>query len=251
MDHRDLFMKKSTRVYSIEEIILFENEEIIAINKPSGISSLAERDATRLSIHEMAVRYVPTAILCHRLDKFTSGVMLIAKHEAAYRNITLKFQKREVKKYYLTLIEGQHSLKDQLMDYGIYSQNGKVRLDNANGKRAITIFNTREIFRHYTLLEASPITGRMHQIRLHLLAAGMPVVGDKLYNGKDVFLSFFKRNYKFDSMHDERPLNDGFLLHAAKIELALPGSETPAILEAPLSPGFNVVVKVLRKWDSG
>lgn len=243
-------MKKIKKT-QFKDLIISENEEIIVINKPSGVPSLADRDATVKSIHEMAVQYCPTAILCHRLDKFTTGILLIAKHEDAYRDITLKFQKREIRKFYLTLVEGQQDLKDQVVDFGIYnSGKGKVRLDNAHGKPSLTIFNTLEKFRHYTLLECQPVTGRMHQIRLHLLGVGLPVVGDTLYTGKNILLSTFKRNYKSDSWEDEKPVNEGFLLHAARIELCLPGQTEPTVFEAPLNPGFEVVLKVLRKWDA-
>jgi len=248
--HLRLNSVKKNKRYQFQDLILHENDNLIIINKPSGISSLADRDSTAKSVHELAIGYCPKAILCHRLDKFTTGVMLIAKHEAAYRDITLKFQKRLVKKYYHTLIEGPHDIQDQVVDYGIYNNTkGKVRLDNALGKPALTIFNTLKKFRHYTLLECQPVTGRMHQIRLHLLGVGMPVIGDTLYTGKDIFLSDFKRNYKLDAENDERPLNQGFLLHAARIEFAMPGTEEISIFEAPYQPEFQVVLKVLGKWD--
>jgi len=250
MAYWNLFMKKSKKI-KFEDIILVENDNLIVINKPSGISSLADRDSTLPSIHAMATRYCEKAILCHRLDKYTTGVLLIAKHENAYRDITLKFQKREINKFYHTLVEGQQDLKDQVVDYGIYNSGaGKVRLDNSQGRPALTIFNTVEKFRHYTLLQCQPITGRMHQIRLHLLGVGLPVVGDHLYKGQDIFLSKFKRRYKLDAEYDEKPVNDGFLLHASKIQLVLPGEENLSTFEAPLNQGFQVVLKILRKWDA-
>ncbi len=249
MDYRYLRMKKNKRP-SFQDLILFEDDDLIVLNKPSGISSLADRDGDKSSIHEMAKSYWPDAILCHRLDKFTSGVMLVAKSEAVYRYITLKFQKREVHKTYLTLVEGRQDFHNKLVDFRIYnSGNGKVRLDNALGKPATTYFSTKEQFRHYTLLECQPITGRMHQIRLHLLSIGLPVVGDQLYLGRDILLSNLKRNYKPPMDQDERPVNHGFLLHAHAIEFVMPGKEVLSRFEAPLNPGFEVVLKLLRKWD--
>lgn len=243
-------MKKTKRI-ELKDIILYEDDSLIVINKPSGISSLADRDGDKTCIHELAKAYCPEAILCHRLDKYTSGVLLIAKSEAVYRFVTLKFQKREIHKTYLTLVEGRQDFKDTVVDFKIYNNgNGKVRLDNALGKPSKTIFNTVETFRHYTLLECQPITGRMHQIRLHLLSIGLPVVGDKVYLGRDIFLSAIKRNYKPPIDQDEKPVNSGFLLHASSIALILPGGDAPATFEAPVNPGFEVVLKLLRKWDA-
>lgn len=242
-------MKKLKRT-TFQDCILHEDEALIVINKPSGISSLADRDGGKTSIHQMAKDYWPEAILCHRLDKFTSGVMLIAKSESVYRNITLKFQKRQIHKTYLTLVEGRQDFQDLLVEVRIHnSGNGKVRLDNALGKPSQTYFTTREQFRHYTLLECHPITGRMHQIRLHLLSLGLPVVGDSLYLGRDIFLSAIKRGYKPPAEVDERPVNQGFLLHASTLEFSLTEDEPLRKYEAPLNPGFEVVLKLLRKWD--
>jgi RluA family pseudouridine synthase len=249
MDYRNLRMKKNKRP-SFQDWILHEDEALIVINKPSGISSLADREEGKPSIHELAKAYWPDAILCHRLDKYTTGVMLIAKSEQVYRHITLKFQKREIHKTYLTLVEGRQNFEDKLVNVGIYnSGNGKVRLDNAQGKPASTFFSTKEHFRHYTLLECRPITGRMHQIRLHLLSIGLPVVGDKLYLGRDILLSNIKRGYKPALDQEEKPINHGFLLHAHAIEFMMPGNEALLRFEAPLSAGFEVVLKLLRRWD--
>jgi len=242
-------MKKLNRI-EFKDILLYEDDQLIVINKPSGISSLADRDGDKTSIHEMVKAYWPEAILCHRLDKYTSGVLLIAKSEDVYRFITLKFQKREIHKTYLTVVEGRQDFKDKIVDFKIFNNgNGKVRLDNALGKPSTTILNTKEQFRHFTLLECQPITGRMHQIRLHLLSIGLPVLGDKVYLGKDLFLSAIKRGYKPPMEEDERPINSGFLLHASSISLVLPNDSIEKRFEAPLNPGFEVVLKQLRKWD--
>ncbi|MEM6260995.1 MAG: RluA family pseudouridine synthase [Bacteroidota bacterium] len=236
--------------FTFQDLILHEDESVILINKPSGIASLD--DKSNRNIHFMAKDYFPDAQLCHRLDKMTSGVLIIAKSPEAYRHISLQFQNRTLRKGYRCLVEGIHRFQNRSIDLKLYvTTNKRVSVSKSQGKPALTIVNTEEVFRHYTLLHCEPRTGRMHQIRVHLATLKSPIVGDELYGGKDIFLSAFKRKYKFSGRKmEERPLNHSFLLHAYNLKFVHPTSEEEMTIEAPYPKNFQVVLKMLRKYDA-
>ncbi len=231
-----------------EDLILYEDDYIMAVNKPVGLSSLADKEAK--SLQDMGKAYFADLHLCHRIDKMTSGVLLMAKSMEAYRSISIQFQHRKVKKRYQTLVSGVQNFEQYEIDLPLLvSTNKRVHVDMQEGKKALTIINSVEYFRSHTVLECEPVTGRTHQIRVHLAAIRSPIVGDKLYGGEDLFLSQMKRNYKPSGRKEERPINHGFLLHAKGINFHHPHSEDPLALEAPLPKNFQVVLKQLRKYN--
>ncbi|MDP5168826.1 MAG: RluA family pseudouridine synthase [Bacteroidia bacterium] len=235
-------------VPNFQDLILFENDRIIVIDKPSGMASLDDKDGANLQ--QIARDYDPELRLCHRLDKLTSGTLILAKDAEAYRDMSLQFQYRKVHKYYLALVAGVHHYQDHEIDLSLHvTTNKKVYVSKFDGKPASTIVNTVRAFRSYTLLRCEPVTGRMHQIRVHLSAQGCPIVGDELYGGKDLFLSSIKRKFKPSTTRDERPLNHGFLLHASAVSFQLPESEESITVEAELPKNFAVVMKQLEKND--
>lgn len=231
-----------------EDLILYEDEAIIVVNKPWSVSSLDDKNA--INLQQMARRYTTEAHLCHRLDKMTSGALVIAKDLEVYRHISLQFQNREVQKQYQTLVHGIHSYDGLKIDLALHvSTNKKVVIDLREGKEAITYVYTESHFATYTRLRCEPLTGRMHQIRVHLSAIKCPIVGDALYGGKDIFLSDIKRRYKESMYEEEKPINNGFLLHAESLRLKHPMTEEPMVFKAPLGKNFEVVLKVLTKYN--
>lgn len=232
-----------------EDIILFEDEAIVVINKPGGMASLD--DKSQRNVQALARQYNPALQLCHRLDKMTSGVMLLAKTPEAYRHIALQFQHRQVNKRYHTIVKGVHQFEAHVIDLPLnISTNKKVFPDLQDGKKAVTIVNTAENFRSYTLLECQPVTGRMHQIRVHLAAIACPIVGDELYFGEHILLSDLKRKYKASGRRDEQPVNHGYLLHAHSIRFEHPLSGEEVYVEAPYPKNFDVTLKILQKYDA-
>src|SRR5690606_3673720 len=148
---------------------LFEDDHIIAINKPAFIASLNDRGGSPANILKLAKEYHQGAQLCHRLDKETSGVLLIAKDPETYRAASIEFEKRRVAKIYQAIIEGVHKLEQLKVDLPILNLGNKnVRIDKGRGKKAETWFQSLEFFQHYTLISCQPVSGRMHQIRIHL-----------------------------------------------------------------------------------
>ena len=199
----------------------------------------------------MARKYDPSLHLCHRLDKLTSGVLIMAKGLDHYRHISLQFQHRKVQKHYHTLVRGVRNFENYLIDLPLLvSTNKKVIVHKHDGKRAETIVNSVQYFQHYTILDCMPITGRMHQIRVHLAEIECPIIGDSLYGGPDIFLSHIKRKYKHSSRREEQAINSGFLLHAHSILFTHPLKEEEISMEAPYSDNFEVVLKVLSKYDT-
>lgn len=200
------------------DLIIHEDENIIVINKPPFIASLDEREGGEINILRLAKKYYEDAQICHRLDKETSGILLIAKNPETYRLISIEFEKRRVDKTYHAIIEGTHIFQDLKIDLPILNQGNKnVTIDRYNGKPAETIFNSIQYFKHFTLVECKPITGRMHQIRIHLATQHAAIVGDSMYRGKPVYLSQIKkRGFTLSKDEEEQPIMKRFALHSKK-----------------------------------
>jgi len=233
-----------------EDLIIHEDDNLIVINKPPFVASLDEREGGDVNILRLAKRYYADAQICHRLDKDTSGVLLIAKNPETYRLVSIEFEKRRVNKIYHAIIQGTHVFNDLKVDLPILNQGNKnVSIDRANGKAAETIFNSIQYFKNYTLVECKPITGRMHQIRIHLATQHAAIIGDAMYRGKPVYLSQIKkRGFTMSKDQDELPIMKRFALHSKKVDLAIGGKHYE--FEAEYPKDFATLLKQLTKFDS-
>ncbi|WP_312137458.1 RluA family pseudouridine synthase [Sphingobacterium sp.] len=233
-----------------QELIIHEDDNLIVINKPPFIASLDAREGGEVNILRLAKKYHPDAQVCHRLDKDTSGVLLIAKNPETYRSMSIEFEKRRVNKIYHAIIGGTHIFENLTVDLPILNQGNKnVTIDRYNGKPSETIFNSIRYFKHFTLVECKPITGRMHQIRIHLATQQAAIVGDAMYKGKPVYLSQIKkRGYTLSKDQEEQPIIKRFALHSKSVSFKLNDKEYS--FEAEYPKDFATLLKQLEKFDA-
>ncbi len=214
---------------SISLDILYEDGNIVAVNKPVGIASISENDLHLQTIHSLLEeKYSQKIFIIHRIDKEVSGIILFAKNSSAHKFINNQFSKRTIKKNYTALIHGiidsnNGRINKPIREFG----SGRMGIDEKNGKQSITEFSVIKKFEEYSLLDVSIITGRRHQIRVHLYSIGHPVVGDLRYGDR-----------KIQEQHPR------LMLHASRIELNLPGN-TNKIIESPIPEVFRQFIEKL------
>lgn len=231
--------------FKFEDAILFQDDDFILINKPPFISTLEDRNDSQ-NILSLAREYEPDAQVCHRLDKETSGVLAIARNPEAYRHLSMQFENRTVSKIYHAVADGIHNFKDELVDAPILKQNDGTAKISRSGKDAQTRFTTYQSFKNHTLIECKPITGRMHQIRVHLAQLKAPITGDEMYGGKPFYVSSVKRGFNLKKLTEEEPLIKRIALHAFSLEFNLiDGSKMTA--EAPYPKDFQALIRQLSE----
>ena len=228
-----------------DEIILFEDADFIVVNKPPFLSTLEDR-ADKVNLLGLAREHVPDAQVCHRLDKETSGALAIAKNPEAYRHLSIQFEKREVTKLYHAVVDGIHNFDHQLIDAPILKQDdGMVKISKREGKPAQTYFTSLASYRLHTLVECSPVTGRMHQIRIHLTLLEAPICGDDLYGGKPFYLSQVKRGFNLKKDTEEEPFMKRMALHAFSLGfMDLKGN--PLKIDAPYQKDMQALIRQLE-----
>jgi len=241
--------KKAPKSIDFNELIIFENQNYVVINKPAFVPSLDERTADKsLSILRLAREKYGDIQLCHRLDKETSGALVLAKNPDAYRNLAMQFEHREVQKEYHAVVNGVHDFDSisVFLPIAPLKDGTAVRIDKLKGKIAETIFFTIQKFSRHTLLRCIPITGRMHQIRVHLQCLKAPIVCDTTYGGDLIFLSQIKRKFNLKSDTEELPLIKRVALHAHTIKFKDLDGEILEIT-APYAHDMQVLINQLMK----
>lgn len=230
---------------NFEDIIVFEDENYILVNKPPFLSTLEDRNES-LNLLRLAKSYVPDAQVCHRLDKDTSGVLAIAKNPEAYRHLSIQFEKRQVIKLYHAVVDGIHQFNETEVDQPILKQeDGIAKISKRDGRPAVTYFTSLKPYRHHTLVACRPVTGRMHQIRVHLAFLKASITGDELYGGKPFFLSQVKRKFNLKKETEEQPLMKRMALHAFSLEFTnLSGTIHKS--EAPYPKDMQVLLRQLE-----
>jgi 23S rRNA pseudouridine1911/1915/1917 synthase len=223
--------------------VIFENKDLLVINKAAGmVVHPAAGHASGTLVHA-ALAHAPDMEgiggeqrpgVVHRLDKNTSGLILLEKNDATHRWLVNQFKNREIQKMYLALIDGQPPSPSGRVETSIgrnpHHRKLMAVVPAGKGREAVTEYRTRESFPLHTLLEVHPITGRTHQIRIHMDFLGCPVVGDTVYGRQKPSL----------------PLDRHFL-HAFRITLLLPGNPDPQTFEAPLPEELGEALDSLRK----
>ncbi len=222
--------------------IVFENEDLLVINKPAGMvvhpspghdTGTLVHAALGHSPEMMAIGGEERPGIVHRLDKETSGLIVVAKNERSHRWLQDQFRSRSVEKVYLALVDGRPPTPSGRIEapLGRHAVHRKLMavVPLEKGREAISLYRTLKTYAAHTLLEVHPLTGRTHQIRVHLAFLGCPVVGDKIYGRKRPSLEL-----------------DRHFLHAYKLKLTLPGENEPRVFEAPLSPELQLILESLK-----
>jgi RluA family pseudouridine synthase len=232
--------------FNIEDKILFEDQDFVLINKPPFVSTLEDRHV-KTNILALAREYAGVAQVCHRLDKDTSGVLAIAKNPEAYRHLSMQFEHRQVVKVYHAVVDGIHSFQEVLVDLPILKQDdGVVKISKREGKPAQTYFTSLRNFRSHTLVECRPVTGRMHQIRIHLATLKASITGDETYGGRPFLLSEIKRGFNLKKDTEEATFMKRMALHAFSLEFN-DLSETRRTVEAPYPKDMVALLRQLEQ----
>lgn len=230
-----------------KDAIIHEDDNYLVINKWPGIATLADRHQV-VCLLDMARRYQNDVQVCHRLDKHTSGVLVFAKHQKAYRSLSMQFQNREVEKIYHVIVEGRHQFRDEIINLPLHlGRRGHVRVCYTSGKESETIVNTIDQYRLHTLVQCKPTTGRTHQIRVHLSSLDAPIVGDLSYGGHELYLSSIKRHYNLRKDTIERALIDRPALHAKSLKFQISEGKSE-VFEAEYPKDIKVALKQLNKY---
>ncbi len=232
--------------------VIFEDDDLIALNKPSGLLTIPDRfDPTIPSLKkELSEKYKELFVI-HRLDRDTSGIILFAKNAVAHKYYSQIFEERKVTKKYFALVQGTMPETEGTFDHPLAEHpniRGKMIVWR-KGKNAITHYTVTDQFRGYSWLTVHIETGRTHQIRVHLQNAGHPIVCDVLYGTPTpLFLSTIKKNFNLAKSSDEEtPLLNRLGLHAHQLTFTnLKGEEMN--LESPVTKDIMAAIKQLRKW---
>lgn len=234
----------------ISEFIIFENDDFIGLNKPSGLLSIPDRKGTDISLKVLLKEKYGDIFIVHRLDKETSGLIVFAKNESAHRHLSIQFELRQTKKIYKGLVIGSLMDKKGTINYPIKEHpalNGTM-IVHRNGKESLTDYEVLEDFGIYSWLQFQIHTGRTHQIRVHLKEKGHPIVCDALYgDGKPVLVSAIKSKYNLSKEEEEeRPILNRLALHA--FQLSFKDLQGKLIeLEAPLPKDIRATLQQLTK----
>lgn len=243
-------MSKTERFYEI----IHQDNSIVVVNKAANVLSVPDRynrDITNLK--DLLYDKFGEIFVAHRLDKETSGIMVFAKNSEAHRNLNTQFQNQEVKKLYDVLVKGRFENDELEIDIPIMPNPGKkgLAIPSARGKKSLTIVKVLEKFTNSTLLECNIITGRHHQIRVHLSTVGHPLYIDKDYGGEDAFyVSSVKRNFNLKKNTEEKPILERLSMHARELTFSHPDTNKKVTFKAEAPKDFTATLQILRKYKS-
>ncbi len=230
--------------------IISENDHFLVINKPAGLLSIPDRFGKDPSVKSILQEHLGKIFTIHRLDKETSGLIIFAKDEVTHKDLSQKFESREVEKHYVGLVNGTLMNMKGTIDVPIMEVPGKTTLmmPHKKGKPSITDYKVLEEFGLYSWVQFQIHTGRTHQIRVHSKYLGNSIVCDGLYGeGRPVLLSSIKRKFKLSKNElEEKPLLNRLALHSLQLKF----TDVKGIkheLEAPIPKDLKALIAQLRK----
>lgn len=232
--------------------ILSENNDFIIVNKAPGLLTIPGRhNEKQPSLLTMLRSRYPQILTVHRIDKDTSGLIVFALHAEAHKELSLLFQNGMIEKKYWTITEGSINMDDVDLDYPIAkdpSRPGSMKI-HPKGKPSFTSIHVLERFKRFTLVEASILTGRTHQIRVHLKHYGHPVICDPLYGNRNaLFIEDVKKRMAQSRQMDNRiPLIARTALHAFSLKFNYIDKEYLFTVDPPKD--FKASLNQMRKHD--
>ncbi len=244
-----LLSEQPPQVIEPEQIpldILYEDDSLIVVNKEQGVVVHPAQGNYHGTLIQGIMHYCLTLSrsfpdqcvrpgIVHRLDKDTSGVVLIAKNQQALEHVSLQFRKRTIEKVYLAIVKGNlFPLEDTIKTLIVRDKIHRKRFSTSEseGKRAVTSYRVLKRFDSYSFIKLVPKTGRTHQLRVHMLHRGTPILGDPIYARKD-------------SVFPEETL----LLHAYKLTIRMPGTNVKKTFRAPLPERFKKMIRNLSEMQ--
>lgn len=244
--------------------MLFEDEHLLILDKPPGLRLNPDPDfpgvpALLPLLHEGIRAEKPWAVTrglafldaVHRVEPEMSGVLVLAKSEVAVRQLNDVFQAGQPVLTFYGLVRGDRAEDEFTIDAPVAPsphQLNKMEVDAQRGKRAVTRFAVAERFRRHLLLRIQPLTWKRQQVRAHLQTRRLALAADKLYRGRPLFLSTFKRDYRLKRGKIERPLISEPILHAERLEIVHPFTGEPMVVTAEWTKDLKVAVKYLRMY---
>jgi 23S rRNA pseudouridine1911/1915/1917 synthase len=233
--------------------VLLEDEHLLIAEKGSKFLTIPDRYRLDLpNLYNSLQEEYGEIYIVHRLDKGTSGLVCFAKTKEAHRLLNLQFEAREPVKRYYAIVQGTPFEKEGLIDAGLSSnKDGGTRIDIKRGKSSQTEYKVIESFDNFSLVEATILTGRTHQIRVHLKHLGYPLAVDANYIKKEaLYLSEIKhKKFNLKKNTEERPLLERVPLHAHYLSLVHPITKEKISIESELPKDMRAVLNQLRKWN--
>ncbi len=215
----------------ISPTVIYEDDNVKVVNKPAGLLSMGKGE---FCIEPTLEHF---GLLVHRLDRGTSGVVILAKNEATQSMLRRQFQERKAHKVYYAVVKGRPKLDEAKIDLPIsrnYNHHATFMVD-PNGKESVTYYKVLKSTGELSLLELRPVTGRTHQLRVHLKYIGTPILGDPVYGAGEETIANRSKTKISDA--------DRLFLHAKQLEITIPGKTPEAnnerkTFEAPVPPEF-------------
>ncbi len=235
--------------------IIYQDDDIIVVNKPSHLLSIPDRYRSDIpNVLKTLREQFPEVLTVHRLDKDTTGVLCFARNAAAHKHLNQQFENQHPTKVYWALVDGLVLDPEGTIDAAIaeHPTRSGMMYVQSRGKNSVTDYKVVEAFRHFSIVEAMPRTGRTHQIRVHLAHIGNPLAVDNLYGQRSqLFLSEIKhRKFRLGKYENEQPIVARVPLHALSLTIIHPTLGTPMTFTADLPKDLKAIRQQLTKWDS-